>query len=108
MSNCKIKHTTPCKIPNDLWRCPKCNGECSGILDDEFIIEYSEASADCNLLHAEDELRCTCGYVTTGAEFAAHVAKRLGMVKCTTCNGTGLVKKPKSKKRAKGKRQHRR
>lgn len=93
MSLCSRKHTVPALIPNADFRCPKCDAEC-GV----FCID-SSTSDDCDGLHGDDELRCyQCGHETTGRTFAAHYARKSGLVQCPTCKGSGCV----TKKRAAG------
>jgi hypothetical protein len=87
---CEAKHTKY-QPTDDEWKCPIC-GMGSGV---GLIIDYSAecANPECEKLHDEDELTCSCGYANTGKSFAAKIARKNNLVKCACCNGTGLVKK---------------
>lgn len=85
---CPGKHTKV-QIPDGDWACPKCGEE------DIFFIEITdESTADCSLLHVDDEIVCrACDSVWTGAQIARMYAKKQNLVPCPCCKGTGTIKK---------------
>lgn len=89
---CDHKHT--CYQPSDEeWKCPRCGSK------DKFAIEESAAGEDarlleCHLLHDEDTMLCfSCGYRTTGKDFAEALVRENNLVSCPTCEGKGCVSK---------------
>lgn len=89
---CGAKHAKP-QIPDEEWKCPKCDitadHETGG-----FVIEDpdGEASPECPLLHDHDGVCCSnCGYGASGKSLAKLVAKRRNLVPCGSCKGTGFV-----------------
>lgn len=86
MSACLFKHTK--FQPSNLqWRCPNCGHDS----DKGFVIDDGP-NMDCDLVHEDDEVRCTCGYVDTGKKVAERIRKKHNMIPCPTCKGDGHVK----------------
>lgn len=102
MSSCRAKHATPSHIPDADWKCPKCGATSDPprISDPAFIVDATDPDAheECPLLHEVDDLRCGCGYGTTGKAFAAAYRKRKSLVTCPTCKGAGCVPDPRPRR----------
>ena len=87
---CSAKHTKYQPPEDEKLVCPKCGNSVS------FWIQEAVEGAheDCMLLHDEDYLLCQkCGFDQSGKSYAAAAAKKLNLVTCKCCKGTGLVKK---------------
>jgi len=85
---CNAQHTTY-DPPDELFRCPHC-----GAFQGQFYVEEPdhEAQEGCGRLHVCDELRChSCGYGTTGSDFALKLVAKLNLKPCPTCKGEGFV-----------------
>lgn len=88
---CTAKHTKYQPADED-WVCPNCGATIGTFC----IVEPIEsANPDCPLLHEDDQLGCMgCGDYEgqSGKAFARKIQKAKGLVPCTHCKGTGLVK----------------
>ena len=86
---CQEKH---CKfqVPEEHFNCPKC-----GAAVGDFCIDDGPGLVeDCDLLHPHDYLVCyNCGYSTTGKAFSTLIKKKLSMIECPHCKGTGHIRK---------------
>jgi len=89
---CEAKHVK-FEPSEKEWKCPKCNAKC-GVFHIYESVEDSDG--DCNLLHPADILRCTkCNYETSGQAFSNMIKKKLNMIPCPHCKGTGYVQRGK-------------
>lgn len=88
---CQVKHTT-FQPTDDQWKCPKC-----GAGSRDFTILWpADDTEDCDMLHEEDVCVCdACGYEESGKIVAAAIKRKLGLVKCPHCKGTGYIERKK-------------
>ena len=76
---CKAKHTDYQPTENK-WRCPACGAGSEAFWIEE-AAEY--ANDDCELLHAEDSVRCaSCQSVFTGSALVKKLKKEDCVVTC--------------------------
>jgi phage FluMu protein Com len=89
---CTAKHTKlQIGATDPDWKCPQC-----GAVEEVTIDELADGSGECELLHDNDELRCSkCGYALWGKAFSKLIIKKRNLIPCPCCHGTGLVKKDK-------------
>lgn len=82
MMTCNHKHADY-NVPMENWQCPDC-GACEAWSIDE------SPNYGCLLMHDEDILRCyACGCTMSGREFSEDAIRRLNLVRCDKCGGTG-------------------
>jgi hypothetical protein len=83
--SCELKHI---KDPQEgkEWGCPKCGK--SG-----FYI-YESCNNECEALHPDDLLFCDhCHHSELAKTFIRKLTKKLNLVTCQCCKGTGFVNK---------------
>ena len=82
---CNLKHI---KAPIDDWKCPIC-GSADFCIDDGPCME-------CEEVHPGDVLYCgECRHTVTAKKYFADLRKKLKLVPCPCCKGTGFVKAEK-------------
>lgn len=88
---CIYKHCL-FQVPDEYWRCPKCNSTSE---EGFYIYEGPndfDIGNDCNLHHDEDLIICEhCGYETTGKKFSKLIMKEQNKVVCQCCKGKGWI-----------------
>lgn len=86
---CLAKHVK-FEPPDEKWVCPKCG---AGVGDFCIYDTVENADGNCPLTHPGDYIRCMkCDFETSGQAFSNRIKKKLNMVPCPTCKGTGHVK----------------
>lgn len=86
-TKCSLKHTK-FQPTDDQWACPQCGARLP-----HFTIENS-SNFDCELLHPDDEVLCEkCDVTYSGKEVATGISRKLSLVTCPMCRGTGHVGK---------------
>lgn len=94
MKICPAKHTK-FQPTMEQWECPCCGKDAP----DGFVVDDTdpEAAGSCELLHENDVVTCVCNSENwTGKQIAAKLAKKMDLVICPCCKGTGQVSSKKA------------